>query len=111
MRLKTGEVRHETVYGVTSCPPARATARRLLTLTRGPGVIENRSHYVRDVTFDEDHSQVRVGSVPQALTAVRNTALALMRRARIANVAAACRRHAARPADALALMGLVLTTK
>jgi len=35
VRLKTGEVRHETVYGVTSCSYERASARRLLTLTRG----------------------------------------------------------------------------
>lgn len=41
--------------------------------------IENGSHYVRDVTFAEDHSQVRTGSIPQMMAAVRNTAIALLR--------------------------------
>lgn len=111
IRLKTGEIRHEAICGVTSCPRARASARRLLTITRRHWVIENRSHYVRDVTFDEDRSQVRTGAIPQSLAALRNTAIALMRLAHVDNIAAACRRHAAQPAEALALMGVVVRTK
>ena len=110
IRLKTGEIRHEAICGVTSCPRARASARRLLTITRRHWVIENRSHYVRDVTFDEDRSQVRTGAIPQSLAALRNTAIALMRLAHVDNIAAAYRRHAAQPAEALALMGVVVRT-
>jgi predicted transposase YbfD/YdcC len=44
------------VYGVTSLPPERATPARLLELVRGHWAIENKSHWVRDVTFDEDRS-------------------------------------------------------
>src|SRR5436309_4709863 len=58
---KTGEVREEVVVGVTSLPPARVDAARLLALVRGHWKIENQSHRVRDVTFDEDRSQVRCG--------------------------------------------------
>jgi hypothetical protein len=66
---KTGEVRSETVYGVTSLEPQRATPSRLLELVRGPWQIENQSHGVRDVTCDEDRSQVRCGHIPQVMAA------------------------------------------
>ena len=76
---KTGEVREEVVAGVTSLAPERADAARLLALVRGHWHIENQSHWVRDVTFDEDRSQVRCGSIPQVMAALRNTVIGLMR--------------------------------
>jgi len=66
---KTGEERVEVVYGITSLHSERATPGRLLALVRGQWQIENTSHWVRDVTFDEDHSQVRCGSMPQVMAA------------------------------------------
>jgi predicted transposase YbfD/YdcC len=66
---KTGEVRSETVYGVTSLASQRATPARVLELVRGHWQIENHSHGVRDVTFDEDRSQVRCGNIPQVMAA------------------------------------------
>ena len=48
-------------YAISSLPATDADARRLLSLSRGWG-IENRLHWVRDVTFDEDRSQVRTGA-------------------------------------------------
>jgi len=62
--VKTGEVREETAYGVTSLDPDRADAAKLQSLVQGQWSIENRSHYVRDVTFGEDKSQVRNGYLP-----------------------------------------------
>ena len=59
-------------YAVTSLPPQEADAGRLLALWRGHWGIENRVHWVRDVTFDEDRSQVRTGSAPQIMAALRN---------------------------------------
>src|SRR5215467_5511476 len=59
--LKTGKERVEGVYGVTRLCPERATHERLLALVRGQWQIENQSHWVRDVTFDEVRSQVRCG--------------------------------------------------
>src|SRR5712692_6461279 len=104
----TGEERVEVVYGVTSLRPERATPGHLLALVRGHWQIENKSHWVRDVTFDEDHSQVRCGNIPQVMAALRNTAIGLLRWAGHTNIAAACRRLAAQPVQALALIGIVL---
>jgi predicted transposase YbfD/YdcC len=105
---KTGEVREETVAGVTSLAPERADAARLLALVRGHWSIENRSHWVRDVTLDEDRSQVRCGHIPQIMAALRNTVLGLMRWAGYTNMAAACRHFAAQPTAALRLIGITL---
>ena len=108
IRKKTGAVRQERVAGVTSLPLERADATRLLGLVRGHWRIENQSHWVRDVTFDEDRSHVRCGNLPQVLAALRNTVIGLMRQVGHTNIAAACRRFAAQPALALALMGIAL---
>jgi predicted transposase YbfD/YdcC len=105
---KTGEVREEVMAGVTSLPLTHADAAQLLRLVRGHWHIENQSHWVRDVTFDEDRSQVRCGNIPQVMAALRNTVIGLMRRAGCANIAAACRRLAAQPALALELIGIAL---
>jgi len=103
---KTGQQRQEVVYGLTSLSPARADAAHLLRLTRDHWQIENRSHWVRDVTFDEDRSQVRCGNIPEIMAALRNLAIGLMRLAGDTNIAAACRRYAAQPWAALALIGV-----
>jgi predicted transposase YbfD/YdcC len=105
---KTGEERVELVYGVTSLSAERATPERLLELVRGHWAIENRSHWVRDVTYDEDRSQVRSGNIPQVMAALRNTAIGLLRSAGYSNIAKAGRELAAQPAKALALVGVAL---
>jgi len=71
-------------------------------------LIENQSHWVRDVTFDEDRSQVRCGNILQVMAALRNTAIGLLRYAGYSNIAAAGRRLAAQPLQALALIGIEL---
>ena len=111
IHLRTGEVKQETIYGVTSLGMRQADAGRLLQLVRHHWHIENRSHWVRDVTFDEDRSQVRVGSIPQVIAALRNTVIGLLRLNGATNIAAATRRMAARPAEALALLGISPTFK
>ena len=105
---KTTEERVEVVYGVTSLRPERGTPERLLALVRGHWQIENTSHWVRDVTFEEDRSQVRCGNIPQVMAALRNTTLGLLRWAGYSNIAAACRRFAAQPDLALTLIGIKL---
>lgn len=101
-----GQVRSmvEVTYAITSLPPARANARTLLGHLRGHWGIENKTHYVRDVTFDEDRSQIRTGAAPQVMAALRNLVLALLRRAGHTNIAAALRTYAGRPADAVTLL-------
>ena len=106
MIKKSGEQRAEVVYGMSSLVRERAGAEQLLELVRSHWHIENKSHHVRDVTFDEDRSQVRSGNIPQVMAALRNTAIGIMRLAGETNIAAACRRFAAQPWSALALIGI-----
>jgi len=108
---KTGTERHERVYGVTSLAPERARAREILPLLRGHWHIENRTHWVRDVTFDEDRSPVRTGAIPQIMAALRNTTIGLLRAAGATNIAAAGRHYAAQPRAALALITTPPRTK
>jgi predicted transposase YbfD/YdcC len=103
---KTGRRRHQIVYGLTSLTAEQTSPERLLAFSRHHWHIENKSHWVRDVTFDEDRSQVRCGHIPQVMAALRNTIIGLMRWSGETNIAAACRRFAARPWDALALIGI-----
>lgn len=96
----------KTHYYITSLPPEKADPQRLLALSRGHWGIENRLHWVRDVTFDEDRCQVRSEAAPQVLAALRNTAIALLRWMGATNIAAAMRTYAAHPTGALALVTL-----
>ena len=100
-----GKTRQEVAYAVTSLPPEAASPDRLLEQWHAHWGIENRAHWVRDVTMDEDRCQVRTGAAPQVMAAFRNLAISLLRLAGKANIAAALRRHAAHPAEALALVG------
>ena len=83
--------RHEVVYGVTSLRPDQADARRVGELVRGQWEIENRIHWVRDVTFDEDRSQIRTGSAPQVFACLRNFAINCLRVAKCSNIASGLR--------------------
>jgi predicted transposase YbfD/YdcC len=102
---KTGKEQTETVAGITSLPGEKAGTGVLLEATRGHWKIENWSHHVRDVTFGEDGSQVRAGSGPQVLAALRNTAIGLMRVRGWSNIAGATRYYAAHPREVLTLLG------
>ena len=102
---KKNATRREVAYAVTSLPSEAAGPDRLLALWRGHWGIENRVHWVRDVTFDEDRSQVRTGSAPQIMAALRNVAISVMRLAGETNIAAALRRCAVHPSRPLALIG------
>lgn len=70
----------EVIYAITSLDPARVAAAGLLQLSRDHWQIENSLFYVRDVTFREDHCRVRSGSAPQALAAIRDATLNLIRK-------------------------------
>jgi len=104
---RSGEVRREVSYAITSLGPDRVSPVELINVWRGHWAIENRLHWVRDVTFDEDRSQIRAGHIAQVMAAFRNAAISLMRLVGANNIAAACRRYAAQPALALAAIGLV----
>ncbi len=87
----------ETVYAITSLTVIQARAAELSHLMRGHWFIENRLHWVRDVTYDEDRSQVRTGNGPRVMASLRNLAIAILRLTGHANVAAALRYHARQP--------------
>jgi predicted transposase YbfD/YdcC len=103
--LHKGSWRREVRYFVTSLGP-EVPASALLDYVRGHWRIENRLHWVRDVSLGEDACQVRSGSAPQVLAALRNTVIALVRDAGWTNIAAALRHYAWRPGAALAVLGL-----
>lgn len=84
----------EVVYAVTSLTNEQATAAELATWIRGHWAIENRLHWVRDVTYDEDRSQVRTDTGPRAMASLRNLALSILRINGVTNVAQAIRHHA-----------------
>jgi len=66
-----GRVFRESRYAITS---RRTEPDELLQRVRGHWAIENRLHWVRDVTLGEDACQVRRGSAPEVLAAPRNYA-------------------------------------
>jgi hypothetical protein len=103
-RFPGGRVEQETAYGITSLCPRDAGAAELLDLSRTHWSIENNLHRVRDVTFGEDASRVRCGDGPQVLAATRNALTHLLSAAEIPNFAAAARRFAIRPLEALKLL-------
>ncbi len=85
--LKTGEVRHQVVYGLSSLSLRKAPPERMLALIRDHWKIENRLHWRRDVTLGEDACQTRTGAVPSLLAILNSTVLSLMDRLGVRNVA------------------------
>ena len=104
VRLKDNAEQRETVFCITSLTPAKADATRLLQLNRDHWSIENRLHYVRDRTFDEDRSQVRKRAAPHMMASLRNLAIGVLRLAGASNIAVASRffmRHTERAMEVL----------
>lgn len=99
---KTGETTTEIVYLITTLPAEQATPERLLELVRGHWCIENRSHSVRDVTFQEDRSRLRTGSAPQIVAALRNLAITLIHRHGSSQIASTRRSLGSHPERACA---------
>lgn len=91
---------------MTSLKPEQADVKRLSALVREHWGIENRLHYVRDVTLGEDCCRVRKGSAPQVLAAVRNVVIHLLASIGASSQAAAIRRFHAHPQEALDLLDL-----
>ena len=92
--------RTETIYAITDLHPHQATPAQLAGWIRGHWQIENGLHWVRDVTYGEDLSQVRTGHAPQVMASLRNLAISAHRLAGAVNIAAAlrhCARNATRP--------------
>ncbi|WP_326637168.1 hypothetical protein OG884_26175 [Streptosporangium sp. NBC_01755] len=81
----------EIMYGITGLPADMAGPTHLNHYERAHRSVENRLHRVRNVTFQEDHSQLGTGTAPGALAGFRNLAISAMRLADRANIAHARR--------------------
>jgi predicted transposase YbfD/YdcC len=104
--LQTRRWRTVTIYAITSLTHAQASPARLADYIRGHWGIENGLHYVRDVTFAEDGSQVRTGANPHVMACLRNLVIGVLSRAGQVNLAAALRHHARDPARSLRTLGI-----
>jgi len=105
--VKCGQVHRTVRYGITSLRPHEANAEQLELLWRRHWTIENRDHYVRDVTMGEDAGQVHIGHTAHALAALRNAILSLLRWKGWTNIAAALRHYGASVLRSLELIGAV----
>ncbi len=69
----------ENALVLTGGKPGEMTAADVSRHVRKHWGIENKSHYVRDVVYREDHGQAWAGEGPQALASLRNLAVGLIR--------------------------------
>jgi len=99
---KKGKKTAGVVYLITS--DRRADPATLAAWVRGHREIENKLHWVRDVTYQEDKSLVRTGNAPRVMASLRNLAISLLRLNGHANIAAANRHHARDPQRTLKLL-------
>lgn len=109
VKIKTGEISEETTYGITSLSREQALPPQLEAFWRAHWTIENRLHYVRDETMGEDRCQVRVNQGPQALAALRNGILSMLRFEGWQNIPSALRFFGASVPRALRLIGAQAT--
>jgi len=105
LNLATGRWSTVTVYAITNLTAAQASPAELADWLRGHWMIEA-LHHIRDVTYREDASQIRTGNAPRAMATLRNTAISLLRRAGITNIAKALRHNSRNPYRPLQLLGI-----
>jgi predicted transposase YbfD/YdcC len=98
-RAVAGKTTRETAYLVISLPAADAQPVDLSDWIRLHWHIENRLHWVRDVTLGEDAHQARTGNGPAVAAVLRNTAIGYHRGNGEPNIARATRRANRRPHD------------
>jgi len=104
--LKTRQTTTETVYAITSLPTEHGSPPTLLEASRGHWTIENRVHWVRDVTLGEDNCAVHKNGAHQVLAALRNLLLTLVWLDGYTSAAAAIDEYSAQPLQAFRSMGL-----
>ena len=98
----------ETRIYITDLDHKQADPANLHRLITGHWSIENSLHWVRDVTYDEDRSQVRTGTTPRILATLRNLAISIIRHTthRAVSIAQATRQLARQPDTTLDLLGI-----
>ena len=88
---RNGKETREVAYAFTSADPEWADAETLLGWWRGHWGIENRVHWVRDVTLREDASRIRSAAAPEVVAGLRNAVISLLRLSGATNIAEALR--------------------
>src|SRR4051795_8296183 len=106
-RTRRGRWSVQTVYAITSLDARAADPALLACWVRGHWRIEGGLHWVRDVTFGEDHSQIRTDNGPQNVAALRTLAINALRLAGHTNIAAGLRQHARTPLLPLGTLSLM----
>ena len=99
----TGTTHTETVHGITSLA---TSPEQLAGHIRGHWHIENRLHWVRDVTFNEDACHIRTGNAPRVMAGLRNLAIGALRMAGHNNIAKGLRHIGRDYTRALTLLGI-----
>ncbi len=99
---KKGKKTAEVACLITS--GRRASPQTLAAWVRRHWHIENKPHWVRDVTYQEDKSLVRTGSAPRVMASLRSLPISILRLDGHANIAAANRHHARDPQRTLKLL-------
>jgi predicted transposase YbfD/YdcC len=99
---KKGRKTVEVVYLITS--DRDADPATLAAWVRSHWEIENKLHWVRDVTYQEDKSLVRTRNAPRVMASLRSLAISLLRLDGQTNIAAANRHHARDPQRTLKLL-------
>lgn len=103
---RDGKVSQEARHFITGAPRESADARKLVMCARGHWSIEDRSHYVRDVTFGEDASRIRKGCGPEIMAALRDAAIGLLRATGATNIAEVLRRNASQVGSLFTKLGI-----
>lgn len=101
---KTHRLTYEVVFGVTSLTPDQVSPRRLMQIVREHWHIENRLHYVRDVTFHEDACVIRHPKRQRFLASLNNLVIGLIRQADFRYIPQARRYFAVHYQEALHLL-------
>ncbi len=103
-RTTGGKTSVEVVYIITSADHHTAPPPVLATWVQGHWSVENKLHYVRDVTYAEDASTIRTGNGPRVMATLRSTAISLLRLTGATNIAQATRHHNRRPDKIITLL-------
>ena len=101
---QTGKLTYEVLFGITSLTTDQITPDKLLRHVRQHWHIENRLHYVRDVTFREDACTIRHTKRQRLLASINNLVIGLVRQTDFRYLPEARRYFSVNYPDALQLL-------
>lgn len=76
----TGQITYQVIFGISSLSQTHCSPEKLMDFVRTHWHIENRLHYVRDVTFHEDACRIRHTGRQRLLAILNNLVIGLIRR-------------------------------